>query len=375
MTILGETFAGRVAASLLHAIGLPELVTHSLAEYEALTLRLANEPALLAEIRRKLNANRLTHPLFDANRYTRHLEAAFTRMWEIWAGGGRPEAFAVAPIAAPAVADMAEVRNLRRLYAACPLCGSADHAPWIGADCTKHPAYRPTLPPVTTWHRCGACEHIFTEGFFDAAVAAKIFAPARQEMLGHEMEDGRRAAGAAVARVARHVVPPAGAADLDAAWLDVGFGNGALVFTAAEWGFRAVGVDPREANVAGLRQLGFEAHCGTIEDIAGEGRFAVISFADHFQRLAYPGQTLAAARRLLREDGVLMLSLPNKDTMLFNLLHANQENPYWREIGDCQMFGRTRLHRLLREHGFAPIEYNISEHHRIGMEVIARRIG
>jgi len=366
VTILGEAFAGRVAASLLHAVGLAELVTHSLAEYEALALRLAIEPMLLAGVRRKLNANRLTHPLFDCARYTHHLEAAFTRMWEIFTAGGGAESFAVAPIAAPIAAEL-QTRISRHPYAACPLCGSAEHAPIIAADCSKHPDYRTDLPPVTKWQACKSCGHIFTEGYF----ADEVFAPRLADMLGHEMENGRRAAAPIVARVARHISP----LDGEAAWLDVAFGNGALLFAAAEWGFRAIGLDHRQANVVALRQLGFEVHCGAIEDLAGSGRFTVISFADVFQRLVYPGQALAAAHRLLREDGVLILSMPNKDAMLFNLLHANQANPYWGEVADCHIFGRERLYRLLREHGFAPVEYNVSERHKIGMEVIARRTG
>src|SRR6185503_20315626 len=68
----GSTFAGRVGASLLGAIGLPELVTQSLEEYEALALRLARDKAALAEIKRKLSANRSAAPLFDTKRFTRN---------------------------------------------------------------------------------------------------------------------------------------------------------------------------------------------------------------------------------------------------------------------------------------------------------------
>src|SRR5208282_2272488 len=59
VTQLGESFAGRVAASLLHAIGLPELVTHSIEDYEALALRLAKDPPLLEGYRNHLAKNRL----------------------------------------------------------------------------------------------------------------------------------------------------------------------------------------------------------------------------------------------------------------------------------------------------------------------------
>ncbi|MFU7529263.1 tetratricopeptide repeat protein [Qipengyuania sp. ASV99] len=71
----GEQFAARVASSLLHAVGLPELVTHDDAEYKRLILRLAQDPAGLAAIRAKLAANRLSAPLFNTAMYTRHFEA------------------------------------------------------------------------------------------------------------------------------------------------------------------------------------------------------------------------------------------------------------------------------------------------------------
>ena len=82
LTCLGTTFAGRVAASLLRAIGLAELLTNSLQEYEALALRLAREPAALAALKEKLARNRNAFPLFDTERYTRDIEAAYVGMWE-----------------------------------------------------------------------------------------------------------------------------------------------------------------------------------------------------------------------------------------------------------------------------------------------------
>ena len=82
VTCAGETLVSRIAGSQLHAIGLPELVTQSLAEYEALALRLAREPQTLAALRAKLAANRHTHPLFDMARYTRDFEALLLRTWD-----------------------------------------------------------------------------------------------------------------------------------------------------------------------------------------------------------------------------------------------------------------------------------------------------
>jgi predicted O-linked N-acetylglucosamine transferase (SPINDLY family) len=97
VTCAGNTFAGRVAGSLLQAIGLPELVTHSLEEYEALALRLARDGDLLAALRARLARNKWTHPLFDTERFARNIEAAYRQMWETWRAGRPPAAFSVAP--------------------------------------------------------------------------------------------------------------------------------------------------------------------------------------------------------------------------------------------------------------------------------------
>jgi len=95
LTCRGHAFAGRVAASLLGAIGLPELITDDLAAYEALAVRLAREPGLLRGLKDRLARNRVTHPLFDTDRFRRHIESAYRQMWEIAERGEAPRHFAV----------------------------------------------------------------------------------------------------------------------------------------------------------------------------------------------------------------------------------------------------------------------------------------
>ena len=97
LTVLGTTFAGRVAASLLNAIGLPELVTSSLAAYEALALSLARDASALSRLKAKLEGNRHTHALFDTARFTRNLEAAFEAIWSRTQRGEPPADLAIAP--------------------------------------------------------------------------------------------------------------------------------------------------------------------------------------------------------------------------------------------------------------------------------------
>ncbi|MEY9727400.1 O-linked N-acetylglucosamine transferase, SPINDLY family protein [Bradyrhizobium yuanmingense] len=95
LTCLGTTFAGRVAASLLNAVGLPELVTRSLEEYEALALRIAHDSELRVALRSKLAARRATWPLFDTVRMTRDIEKAFDEIWRRHCAGEAPASFAV----------------------------------------------------------------------------------------------------------------------------------------------------------------------------------------------------------------------------------------------------------------------------------------
>lgn len=98
LTCLGNTFAGRVAASLLNAIGLPEMITTTLDDYASLALKLARDPGALTAITQKLSDHRDTQPLFDTERFTRHLEGAYTQMWERAQKGMSPGHFAVPPL-------------------------------------------------------------------------------------------------------------------------------------------------------------------------------------------------------------------------------------------------------------------------------------
>jgi predicted O-linked N-acetylglucosamine transferase (SPINDLY family) len=95
LTCRGDQFDGRVAASLLEAMGLGELVTHSLEEYEAMARALARDAARLSALRARLAKNRAASPLFDTDRFRKDIEAAYARMTEISRAGRMPESFAV----------------------------------------------------------------------------------------------------------------------------------------------------------------------------------------------------------------------------------------------------------------------------------------
>jgi predicted O-linked N-acetylglucosamine transferase (SPINDLY family) len=95
LTVLGHTFAGRMAASMLHGVGLPELITGAQDDYEALALKIAAEPALCAALKQKLAHNRGSCPLFDTARSTQAIEAAYMTMWRGYQNGRPARGFAV----------------------------------------------------------------------------------------------------------------------------------------------------------------------------------------------------------------------------------------------------------------------------------------
>jgi protein O-GlcNAc transferase len=95
LTCCGDTFAGRVAGSLLTAIGMPELITGSLEQYEQTALALARDPQRLIALRQKLERDRGASPLFDVPKCTENIEAAYARMWQTWRSGQKPVGFLV----------------------------------------------------------------------------------------------------------------------------------------------------------------------------------------------------------------------------------------------------------------------------------------
>ena len=90
LTLMGKSFQGRVTASLLTAVGIPELITKSFKEYEDLAVELATQKNKIREIRDKLNNNISTTPLFNTRLYAKNLEKAYKKMYENYHSGSEP---------------------------------------------------------------------------------------------------------------------------------------------------------------------------------------------------------------------------------------------------------------------------------------------
>lgn len=250
------------------------------------------------------------------------------------------------------------------LYAACPLCDSGDLADLRADSCTAHALYREPLSPTLSWRTCRACGHLFRNGYYTAEACEILFSGTHDhQKVGYDLEGQRWVS----ARMIEKVLPwRAGGT-----WLDLGFGNGALLLTAQEFGFEPVGIDLRADNVAALRELGLEAHCQPLETLDFPGRCSVISMADVLEHTAFPGLVLSHAHRMLEAGGVLFLSMPNADAPLWHAMDRAGANPYWGELEHYHNFGRARLYGLLADCGFRPVRYGVSERYRACMEVIA----
>jgi 2-polyprenyl-3-methyl-5-hydroxy-6-metoxy-1,4-benzoquinol methylase len=153
----------------------------------------------------------------------------------------------------------------------------------------------------------------------------------------------------------------------------VGFGDGSLLTTAAEFGYATVGLDLREPNVQQMRKWGFEAFAIDLEGYREGAPFDVVSMMDVLEHIPFPKRALAHASTLLHPDGLLLLSMPNSDAFVWKFITEYHRNPYWGEIEHYHNFGRRRLYALLKECGFAPVRYRVSTRYVACMEVIARK--
>lgn len=175
--------------------------------------------------------------------------------------------------------------------------------------------------------------------------------------------DEQRSMGLDICRIMAQKVPTG-------TWVDVGFGNGMLVFSAQEYGYDAVGLDLRELPVYGLKELGYQAHRTNCLDWDYSGA-SVVSMGDLLEHLSHPKQFLEK----LHKEGVkgVYISCPTMDTVTWKALDRQGSNGYWVEYEHHHNFTKGRLEALLREVGFEPFYYGTRLKYYSNMEIFACR--
>src|SRR3954470_1585890 len=172
--------------------------------------------------------------------------------------------------------------QLRIPFEGCPLCAGTDAAEQMIGNCSGHPCYQQSLPRSMRWLRCRQCDHVYVDGYFGPAALSILFGSTLlHQAPGENIESARQVSARMVENVCAFLPEQGGR------WLDIGFGNGALMTTAAEFGFEAVGLDLRAANVDKMRQFGYEAHCVEFVDYRPAMGFDVISMADVLEHMPF----------------------------------------------------------------------------------------
>lgn len=211
---------------------------------------------------------------------------------------------------------------------------------------------------------CEDCKHVFTDGYWDEAELKEVYGVDKPDQtLGGNMDHQREFSMRIVHKIAEK--------NPNGVWCDAGFGNGSLVFTAAEAGFDAYGIETRPKAVEGMQALGYRAFEGNVLDWDYTGT-QIVSLGDVLEHLPYPKAFL----QKLHNEGVetLYISCPNMDSATWKALDKWMTNPYWAEFEHHHNFTRQRLHSLLEEVGFKPYHYDMSAKRYIcNMELYACR--
>lgn len=245
----------------------------------------------------------------------------------------------------------------RRAYPECPLCGATE----------RELAWRPSADTpddgAGVWVRCVPCGHLFTPTYLDADGREALSWAHAPETVGHDLVAARSRLAPLVERVAARV----GAG----IWMDIGFGTGALLFTAAEYGFRPVGLDRCVDRVFMLQSLGVHAEVGDVSS-APLKNVEVISFLGSLERCVDPRRALGQARARLARAGVLLISTPNVGSWAWRLADLQGPHPEWTERDRFHLFSASVLQRAVERAGFIVADLGVSRVTRCGVDLIAR---
>ena len=259
------------------------------------------------------------------------------------------------------------MEEIRILYKNCPLCESNNISTSVVGDCSQQELYNRIIPTIMQWMDCEDCQHQFINGHFTDEALEVIFSKTPEHTtLGHNLEEGRKMS----ARMIDKVTPYKSCGT----WLDVGFGNGSLLFTADEYGYEPIGVDLRKDVVAALKAEGIQAHCDSVQNIEFQMSISVVSMMDVLEHIPYPKEVLMSLHSIMDEDGILLISTPNSESWVWKFLNKKNKVPYFfNTIEHYHNFSKTRLVSLLNECGFNIKNYGISERYRSCMEIVAQK--
>lgn len=243
----------------------------------------------------------------------------------------------------------------------CPLCGGLDtKIKWL-VDCSGANYYNPAFNPLRTWRYCPTCHHVFAGNYPQDLNAAVTGFTDPQYMFPKPQ----------LFPMYSDILHRIGVTGVQSI-LDVGFGAGELLLVANEMGLECWGIDIRKTYVDNLKYLLPEADlfCGTD---AMKGPFDIVVLGDVLEHVVDPTAMVRQVHGILSDYGRLWISTPNFDSAF--AVTAGDKDPMRGVCEHMQWFSRKSLHKLLREEGFEPVDYNVSKHFGGCMEVKAVKKG
>jgi SAM-dependent methyltransferase len=268
------------------------------------------------------------------------------------------------------------IEHERTKFTHCPLCNAngveyfSPREPTSVFPCVGHALWRKGLPPTMRWLSCQECGHEFTDGYFEGDAMRFLQGNANADQVLSASSERVEAERYIAADVLDRVLGWCDiAGSVPRSMLDVGFGSGALLTTAVEYGLEGFGCDTRWAAVEPMAKAGFAVECGEMP--LWERTFDLVVLADVLEHVPFPGKMLEQARSLVRPHCWLFVSCPNIEAHAWHAI--GERNPYLYELEHFHNFSRSRLGSLLEEHGFVVERYSASRRYRVGMELLARR--
>ena len=375
-TVPGQHFASRVSASLLKACGMEECIATDWEDFHRTILRFAGDATLLASLRAKLARNRFIYPLYDSERFARHLERAYTMMLERYGAGLPPEHLDV-PVLPPRetpfttgiltrnVAEQSPEpdkstttkpdRPLWRLpHAVCPLCRHEDSLSlrpraWsLDGDATA----------VGHWRICQGCDHVFTYQYWTP--------PGREEAVrrfglpdisaADDPFAARSRAGEILRAAGRFIKKGSGKA---ITWAEIYPPDGWLPLTALECGFNVTVVTEYEKHRQQFARWLQNTLAVDFLTLNITGQVDVVSLCGTLERVNFPPLFLERAASILKDDGIMLLSFANAASVAWQVADGQNTHREWNNPFRQHFYSFERLRTLLEERNMAVVQYDV----------------
>lgn len=394
ITTPGTHFASRVAASLLRACGMDECILPDAKAVHDFAVNLASSKSACHMLKSKLKENRLIKPLYDTERFTRHLEQAFERMLKKYKAGIAPEHFDVPALperTAPFVSGIVERQTqvldprtdtksviqmtqcLQVAYGVCPLC----HSDALKAVCDEHLRFSDTIPAnfpdKAFWLQCMNCHHVHTRYYWiDESKTQMQNVPAVNIFtVSQERERAAIIINAVKNAFPRHEITKK---DDKTKWFDILPASPCLAATTLEYGFSPTTIVESEALMQRIEATGPRSINANFLTINIKGNPDVISLVDTLECAPMPLLLLYRAHNLLIDGGILVIVASNISSAAWKDLRALDRITKMGHPLVHHLYSSTRIFDFLDETGFKVVDYTALPTGEAEMCIIARKI-